>query len=241
VQEQPTEVLTGPASAPDPAMRMSYVRYQYPGASTDALAEVSLDVPAGSCVAVLGEPGSGKSTLLRLLRGQLEPTSGEIRYQGRADWQLDPALRHRIALVTEEPAADTSVAGAIARDRPSAVPAEIVAAATAAGAAEFVDLLPERYETRLGPRGYPLSSARLRRLSLARALLAQPDVLLLDEPTAGLSGSERHEMVALLCRLAAGRVTLVLATSDPLVRALADQELQLGRAPFLRSTEAPSG
>jgi ATP-binding cassette subfamily B protein len=228
--EQPTDAIVAPdaaVSSPQPKIQVSWVRYQYPGRHDDALAEVSFTVPEGGCVAVVGPDGSGKSTLLRLLRGQLEPTSGEILFDGKDTWRIDPALRHRIALAPKDGVLlDAGVARNIARDRPNATPADVVAAAEASGAAVFIDVLPRRYATRLGASGYRLNDGQRRRILIARALLTRPDVLLLDEPTAGLQPADRHEMLGELCRLAT-EYTLVLATQDPLVTALADYLVRL--------------
>jgi ATP-binding cassette subfamily B protein len=229
--EQPTDSLaevnaTMPSAAP-PKMAVSWVRYQYPGHERDALAEVSFTVSTGGCVAVVGPAGSGKSTLLRLLRGQLEPTSGKIRYQGSDNWRVDPALRHRIALVPKDGVlTEASIGRNIAQDRPGASSADVVAAAEISGAAQFIGELPERYTTQLGAEGYRLTEGQRRRVLIARALITRPGVLLLDEPTAGLESHERQEMLGELCRLAVD-YTLVLATQDPLVTALADHVVTL--------------
>lgn len=231
MQEQSTDAITAPRPAEPvvvPKMRVAWARYQYPGQRDDALAEVSFGVPAGGCVAVVGQPRCGKTTLLRLLRGQLEPTSGTIEFDGSDSWRLDPTVRHRIALVpTEGMLADASVGRNIALDRPGASRADIIAAAGACGASGFIDLLPQGYGTRLGAGGYRLTEGQRRRILLARALITRPEVLLLDEPTAGLRSRERHELIGELCRLVIGH-TMVVATQDPLVIALADDVVRLG-------------
>ena len=208
-------------------MAVSWVRYQYPGHEQDALAEISFVVPAGGCVAVVGPAGCGKSTLLRLLRGQLEPTSGEITYEGNQNWQVNPGLRRRISLApTDGVLAEATIARNIAQDRPGASPADVMAAAELSGASQFIDTLPERYATRLGASGYRLTNGQRRRILIAKALITQPEVLLLDEPTVDLESSERQDMLGLLCQLAMN-YTLVLATKDPLVSALADKLISM--------------
>jgi ABC-type bacteriocin/lantibiotic exporter with double-glycine peptidase domain len=236
VEEGPTDAFVSDQVArdlaerePAPKLTVSWVRYQYPGHTDDALAEVSFTVPAGGCVALVGPSGAGKSTLLRLLRGQLDPTSGSIRYDEQDTWRTDPALRHRIALVpTKGLLTDSTLARNISQDRPSARHVEVVEAARSAGVLGFVDGLTDGFNTRLGADGAALTAGQRRRILIARALLMKPDVLLMDEPTSGLVSRERHELIGELCQLATDH-TMVLATQDPLVIALADEVIELAR------------
>jgi len=206
------------------------VRFRYPGQQADALHEVSFTVPRGTCVAVLGASGSGKSTLLRLLQRFDDPSAGTIRLDDRDLRLMDPsALRDRLALVPQESMLfDTSVAENILVGRPGASPAEVVAAARAAGADEFIRRLPRGYQSPVGQRGRLLSGGQRQRISLARALIRDAEVLMLDEPTTGLDGRARDELLGVLSRLTVDRTT-VLITHDPLVAALADQVVWLDR------------
>jgi ABC-type multidrug transport system fused ATPase/permease subunit len=143
---------------------------------------------------------------------------------------MDPAaLRDRLALVPQESMLfDTSVAENILVGRPGASPAEVVAAARAAGADEFIRRMPQGYHSPVGQRGRLLSGGQRQRISLARALIRDAEVLLLDEPTTGLDGRARDELLGVLSRLTVDRTT-VLITHDPLVAALADQVVWLDR------------
>ena len=218
------------------------VRFRYPGQQADALHEVSFTVPRGTCVAVLGASGSGKSTLLRLLQRFDDPCAGTIRLDDRDLRLMDPsALRDRLALVPQESMLfDTSVAENILVGRPDASPAEVMAAARAAGADEFIRRLPQGYLSPVGQRGRLLSGGQRQRISLARALIRDAEVLLLDEPTTGLDGRARDELLGVLSRLTVDRTT-VLITHDPLVAALADQVVWLDRGQVMPAAPSQVG
>jgi ATP-binding cassette subfamily B protein/subfamily B ATP-binding cassette protein MsbA len=217
----PNPELPGLGAGTD--LELDGVRYRYPGQSLDTIPEVNLRVPVRGSLAVIGPPGSGKSTLLSLLTRVTEPSSGTIRLGGRALREFGPAeLRARVALVPQDPwLLHGSIAQNIQAGQRDATPAQIEAAAQAAGAHGFIAALPEAYSTRLGANRPSLPTEQVRRIALARALLGDPGILLLDEPTAGLDQHERNDLLGTLCLLTTQRTTIV-TTRDPVVAALTD-------------------
>src|SRR4051812_13050708 len=177
------------------------------------LEDISFTVAPGECIAIVGETGSGKSALLSLIPRFYDPTAGRVLVDGAdvRDWDLQ-ALRRRVGVVFQENFlfSDT-VAANIAFGAPDASREVIVAAATAACAHEFVSELPQGYETVLGEAGVDLSGGQRQRLTIARALLANPSILLLDDPTAAIDPETEHEILAAIDRSLLGRTTLVVA------------------------------
>jgi ATP-binding cassette, subfamily B, bacterial MsbA len=193
-------------------IRFEAVRFGYhPG--TVALDDISLTVPAGSTVALVGPSGAGKSTLLNLIPRFFEVDGGRIAIDGQEIGSVTLAsLRGAVALVSQEVSLfDDTVRANIAYGRFGAGAGEIEAAATAAGAAEFVGELPQGYETLVGEHGVRLSGGQRQRIAIARAMLKDAPILLLDEATSALdSQSERHVQTALKS-LMRGRTTVVIA------------------------------
>ena len=204
------------------------VRFRYPGAPRDALAGVDLTVAPGETVALAGPSGAGKSTLTRLLLRFDDPAAGAVTLDGRdlRDLTLS-SVRANVGLLPQEMLLpDVTVREAIAQGRPGAGDAEIEAAARDAGAHGFVALLPDGYDTRLGQRGRTLSGGQRQRIAIARALVRDTPVLVLDEPTTGLDGQAKAALLGPLRRLAAGRTTIVVS-HDPDVLAWADRVVTL--------------
>jgi ABC-type multidrug transport system fused ATPase/permease subunit len=152
------------------------------------LEQITLQIPAHSSLALVGPSGTGKTTLASLLLRFYDPTQGKILLDGHDLRSLKlNSLRQNIALVTQEPILfAASIRENIGYGRPEASPADIEAAAWAAGAHEFIERLSEQYETRLGERGATLSSGQRQRLAIARAFLKDAPILILDEPTSAL-------------------------------------------------------
>jgi ATP-binding cassette subfamily B protein/subfamily B ATP-binding cassette protein MsbA len=177
------------------------------------LHELSLEIPPGRMLAIIGPTGAGKSTLVSLVPRLLDPWAGRVLVDGvdvRSARLRD--VREQIAMVLQEPfLLPLSVAENIAYGRPGASRTEIERAAIAANADGFVRALPQGYDTVIGERGATLSGGERQRLAIARAILKNAPILILDEPTASLDAATEASVMDALARLTAGRTTLVIA------------------------------
>jgi ABC-type multidrug transport system fused ATPase/permease subunit len=196
-------------------IELDRVSFQYPGAERRALEQVSLSVGPGQTLAVVGPSGAGKSTVVRLLLRFYDPDAGAVRLDGHDLRELElSSLRDAVAVVFQDTLLfDATVRENIAYGRPDATEAEIAAAARAAEAAEFIEVLPLGYETPVGQKGRLLSGGQRQRIAIARAFLRDAPVLVLDEPTAGLDAETAERLATPLFRLMEGRATIV-ATHD---------------------------
>jgi ATP-binding cassette subfamily B protein len=174
---------------------------------------VSLETEPGATVALVGPTGAGKTTLVHLLVRFFEPWSGRITIDGHDIRDLrQRSLREQIALVMQDPfIVPLTVAENIAYGRPGASPEDIVAAAKAANAHEFIEKLPDGYESVIGEKGATLSGGEKQRLSIARAFLKDAPILILDEPTSALDARSEARLLGALERLMVGRITFVIA------------------------------
>jgi ATP-binding cassette subfamily B protein len=193
-------------------VRFEHVQFAY-GTGPEVLHGIDLDVQPGTTVALVGHTGAGKSTIAKLLARFYDPTRGAITIDGfdlRSVRQ--ESLRHQLGIVPQEGFLFAgSVADNIAFGRPGATREEIEAAARAVGAAEFVDDLEQGYDTQLGERGFRLSLGQRQLVAFARALLADPRILILDEATSSVDIGTERKIEHALRRLLHGRTAFVIA------------------------------
>lgn len=216
------EVLDAPLEVEDPKqpraptelrghLRFEHVEFGY-AKDQPVLTDLSFDIEPGACVAVLGATGSGKSTLLSLIPRFYDPTRGRILLDGvdLKDLALD-YLRRNIGLVFQESLLfHSSVAQNIAFGNPEASREQIEHAARVAGAHEFVQQLPQGYDTVLEEGAVNLSGGQRQRLAIARALLLEPKILLLDDPTTAVDAQTEHEVLEAMDAAIEGRTTIVV-------------------------------
>jgi ATP-binding cassette subfamily B protein len=185
---------------------------------------LDLHLEPGESVALVGATGSGKSTVAGLLARLYDPDGGRVLLDGRDLRELRlQDVRRAVALVFEETFLFTaSVRENIRFGRPDADDEDVADAARLAGAAEFIAELPDGYETVLGERGFSLSGGQRQRIAIARAILADPAVLVLDDATSAVDATKEHEIRAALAEVMRGRTTLVIA-HRPATIALADR------------------
>jgi ATP-binding cassette, subfamily B, bacterial len=180
---------------------------------TPTLQGISLSIRAGQTVAFVGSTGGGKSTLVKLLLRFYEPTRGAIRLDGRAIDELDlQALRRCIGYVAQDSfLADATAAQNIAYGLDDVMREDVVAAAVAAEAHEFISELPNGYDTEVGERGQKLSGGQRQRIALARAIVRNPRILVLDEATSAVDNETEAAIQRSLDRLVVGRTSLIIA------------------------------
>ena len=217
VLDRAPEIVAPPEAPPLPEgagrVELRDVTLRYPGTERPALDDVSLEVPAGMTIALVGATGSGKSTLMQLIPRLYDPTEGSVLVDGADVRTVDlGSLRRSIAVVGDDPFLfSATVAENIAYAREDASEEEIEAAARRAQAHEFIAELPEGYATRVGERGLTLSGGQRQRIAIARALLANPRVLVLDDATSSVDATTEQAIKEALREVMAGRTTIVIA------------------------------
>jgi ATP-binding cassette, subfamily B, bacterial len=225
--------MTAPEDAPalpDGRGAVSFrgVGLTFDGASRPALHDVDLEIEAGETVALVGPMGSGKTALVSLLPRLYDVTTGSVAIDGADVRDVDPAsLRHQIAVVTDDPFLfSASVHENIAYGRPEATREEVEQAARAAQADSFIRALPNGYDTLIGERGLTLSGGQRQRIAIARAIVADPRILILDDATSSVDASTEQEIKLALRDVMAGRTTFVVAHRLSTI-ALADEIIVL--------------
>ncbi|WES63020.1 ABC transporter ATP-binding protein [Microbacter sp. GSS18] len=215
LQEPDLEQNEGKRAVSDVGGRLDLERvsHRYDGADRDAVHDVSLRIAPGETVAFVGSSGSGKSTMLNLVLGFVRPTSGRILLDGQDMQELDlRTVRRSVSVVPQESVLfEGSIHDNISYGLEEVTEDRLRAALRDANAAEFVDALPEGWDTVVGERGARLSGGQRQRLAIARALVRDPRILLLDEATSALDPESEGLVKDALNRLMAGRTTLVVA------------------------------
>lgn len=218
LEEEP-EITDRPGAVPLPPVtgRITFdgVSFSYHPEVAEGfrLRDVTFEVAPGEVLALMGRSGAGKSTLVNLIPRFYDLTAGSIRIDGLDIAEVTvESLRRQIAVVPQETHLFGGTVGEnLLYGKPEASQAELEAAVRAAHAAEFIEALPEGYDTVVGERGLRLSGGQRQRIAIARALLKEPAILLLDEATAALDSESEHLIQEALTRLMAGRTTVVIA------------------------------
>jgi len=226
----PAHATTSLPHTANSAFTFDHISLAYDGRA--ALTDVSLDVPAGATVALVGTTGGGKSSLLKLLMRFHDPDSGRILLGGLDIAAYDPvSLRQRIGYVAQDAyLTDGTIADNIAYGDRAPDRARVIAAATDAEVHTFVDALPNGYDSVVGERGTRLSGGQRQRIALARAFYRDPSILVLDEATSAVDNETEAAIQRSLARAGRGRTTLVVAHRLSTVRhADAIHVLELGR------------
>ena len=208
-------------NAPDPVtlekvegrIEFENVSFAFPGDSREALKDISLTILPGERVAIVGGTGSGKSTLVNLLPRFLDPTEGRITLDGKDLREIDlHSLRHHIGVVLQDNFLfSATVQDNLALGRPDAEMDQVKHAAELAQAAPFIDRLPRGYSTPVGERGIGLSGGQKQRIALARALLVDPKILILDEATSSVDTETEYLIQEGLDEVMKGRTSVIIA------------------------------
>ena len=216
ILDAPVEVKNAPDAIRRPkltgAVRFEKVSFAYDGADA-VVRDIDLDVQPGQCVAILGATGSGKSVLMSLIPRFFDPTGGRLLVDGHdvRTLELDD-LRRNIGIVFQESFLfSNTVAANIAFGHPEATREQVEKAAKIAAAHDFITALPQGYDTLLGEGAQTLSGGQRQRLAIARAVLLEPAIMLLDDPTAAIDSETEHEIFAALDRAIEGRTTFIVA------------------------------
>lgn len=189
------------------------VSFIYPTAKAKTLIDITLRIPAGSSLAVVGATGSGKSTLIHLIGRYYDPTSGHVQVDGRDVRSLNLTnLRSQIGMVAQDTLLfSTTIAENIAFGRPGATQADIERVARLAQAHDFITAMPEGYQTKIGERGAGLSGGQRQRIAIARAMLLDPRILILDDSMSAVDAETERLLQAAIATVMKGRTTILVA------------------------------
>jgi ATP-binding cassette subfamily B multidrug efflux pump len=219
-----SEVTDRPDAVPLPPIQgcvaFEKVGFRYLGGERDILSDVSFVVDAGQTVAILGATGSGKSTIINLIPRFYDVTDGRVTVDGYDVRQVTlDSLRSQIGIVLQETTLFSgTIRDNIAYGRPEARDEEVMEAAQAAQAHDFIMEMPDGYQTRVGERGVGLSGGQRQRIAIARALLVDPQVLILDDSTSSVDAETEYQIQQALERLMVGRTSFVIAQRISTVR-----------------------
>lgn len=242
--EHPPQEAPEARELPQPRgdVHLDSVTVRYPGATRDALSDITLSVQPGEVIGLAGPSGAGKSTLIRLLSRHLDPTHGVLTLDGHDLRALTiRSVRQAVTVVLQDTVLlDATVHENIAFARPDAHPTAIQTAARQAGAESFIRALPEGYDTRIGQQGRSLSGGQRQRLSLARAMLREAPVLVFDEPTTGLDPETARAVMTTVLHAARDR-TVIVASHDPAVLGLTDRVVCLRDGRLVNETSPVLG
>lgn len=237
MEEKPI-IKEAPYELDQPSGRVEFdrVSFSYPGKSNKILSDVSFSIEPGESVALVGASGTGKSTIVKLLMRFYDPTGGKILIDGNVikGLKLD-SLRKNVAVLFQESLIfDGTVRENIVYGKPKATDEEIIHAAKLAGAHDFIMELSEAYDTRVGQKGRNLSGGQRQRLAIARAIIRNASVLILDEPTEGLDVKSEQRVMQPLKRLMTDKATLII-THNLRSAAAADRILYLENGKVVES------
>ncbi|HIV28812.1 MAG TPA: ABC transporter ATP-binding protein, partial [Candidatus Ornithocaccomicrobium faecavium] len=216
IEDTPPEITEPEQPIPCGSIRkieFDHVSFAYPGAAKPVLQNLQLRIAAGETLGIVGESGIGKSTILRLLLRFWNPTGGQIRIN---DIPLEKIalveLRRRIAVLEQDTFLFNGTIGEnIALGKPNASQAEIETAARCAGLHDFITSLPEGYDTPMGQMGARLSGGERQRVGIARTMITDPDVIVMDEPTSSLDVLHEKELLHTLREACAGKMILIVS------------------------------
>ncbi|MEE8662824.1 MAG: thiol reductant ABC exporter subunit CydD [Acetobacter sp.] len=194
--------------------------FQYGDSARNVLTNVNCHFPRHHLTIITGDSGAGKSTLLRLLIGELTPSSGAITVSDTEGRSIPESWRAQIGWIPQHPHLFFgSIADNLRAGNPGATLSELKEAALQAHAFDFIEKLPQGFETRVGESGYSLSGGQIQRLALARALLRNPTILIMDEPTAGLDAASEQKVLQAIIQNVPGRIVIVATHRKAIINA----------------------